>query len=102
LGRVEVGTLHLAVANRAVTGIVVDSQGQPVPSAGVYVVAGIHTGQRDRSIRTDAEGKFRLEGLCAGPVHLQAAAQIEGKAAYANFNTDAGATDVRITLEKRN
>ena len=102
VGRVDVGTLHLAAANCAVSGLVVDAQGKPVPGAVVSTSAGPNTGQRDRRTWADAEGRFRLEGLCAGPVHLQAAARIEGAAHYGNLETDASATDVRITLDKRN
>jgi hypothetical protein len=102
IGRVEVGTLHLAMANLAVSGVVVDPQGRPVPDAGVHTIGGPSDGQRDRKTRTDREGRFRLEGLCAGLVRLQASAQIEGAALYANLNTDGGAADVRIVLGKSN
>jgi protocatechuate 3,4-dioxygenase beta subunit len=100
-GRVEVGTLHLAVADRAVSGLVVDEQGRPVPDARIYTVAGAETGQRDCSTRTDGEGRFRLEGLRAGWVRLQAAARLEGANLYANLQTEAGASDARIVLERR-
>jgi hypothetical protein len=101
LGRVNVGTLHLAVANLPISGIVVDPQGRPVPNASVGTLAGPRSGQRECRTRTDAEGRFRLEGLCAGPVYVQGAAQIEGKAVYGMVNVEGGATDVRITLGKR-
>jgi protocatechuate 3,4-dioxygenase beta subunit len=102
VGRVDLGTLHLAAANRAVSGIVVDPQGRPVPDASVMTVGGTTTGQRDLRTRTDTEGRFRLEGLCAGAVHLQASARIDGANFYTNVNTYADTTDVRIVLEKRN
>ena len=102
VGRVEVGTLHLAAANRAVSGIVVDSQDKPVPDASVGTVAGPTTGQRDLRTRTDAQGRFRLEGLCAGPVHLQTAARIEGASLFTNVQTQADMTDLRIVLTKKN
>jgi hypothetical protein len=102
VGRVDVGTLHLAVANVAVSGLVVDAQGRPVPNAAVITIAGPRSGQRECRTRADAEGRFRLGGLCAGPVLLQGGAPIEGKAVYGMVNAEAGATDVRITLGKRN
>ncbi len=102
VGRVDVGTLHLAVANLAISGVVVDPQGRPVPNAAVSTITGPRTGQRECRTRADAEGRFRLEGLCAGPVHLQGAAPIEGKSVYGMVNAEAGATNVRITLDKGN
>ncbi|MBM4024396.1 MAG: carboxypeptidase regulatory-like domain-containing protein [Planctomycetes bacterium] len=102
VGRVEVGTLHLAAANRAVSGIVVDAQDKPVPYASIGTIAGPTTGQRDVRTRTDAEGRFRLEGLCAGPVHLQAAARVEGANLYTNVWTQADTTDLRIVLARKN
>lgn len=101
VGRVDVGTLHLALANRVISGIVVDAQGQPVPNAAVSTIGGPRSGQRECRTRTDAEGRFRLEGLCAGPVRLQGAAPIEGKSVYGMVEAEAGATDVPITLGKR-
>jgi hypothetical protein len=87
---------------KGLAGTVVDGQGRPVPDAGVYTVGGPSDGQKDRQTRTDGEGRFRLEGLCAGLVRLQASAQIEGAALYANLNTDGRAADVRIVLAKSN
>ncbi len=101
LGRVEVGTLHLAAANLAISGIVIDPQGRPVPNAAVITIAGSLSGQRECRTRADAEGRFRLEGLCAGPVCLQGGAPIEGKSVSGMVNTEGGATDVRIPLGKR-
>jgi hypothetical protein len=92
----------LAAADRAVSGIVVDAQDKPVPYASISTVTGPTTGQRDLRTRTDAEGRFRLEGLCAGPVHLQAAARIEGANLYTSVQTQADMTDLRIVLVKKN
>jgi protocatechuate 3,4-dioxygenase beta subunit len=55
-----------------VEGVVVDDRGAPVSGIGVYVrAAGAR--RESRSSTTDAAGAFRVTGVSAGPVELQAA-----------------------------
>ena len=59
----------LPLANLSITGVVVDPNDKPVAGASV---SGYGEGQPDLfNIQTDAEGKFTIKGVCAGPIRLQ-------------------------------
>src|SRR5262249_28002527 len=63
----DYGTIQLEGTGRAISGRIVDPNGRPVADATVFNsgdAPGIVTTQ------TDAEGRFRLEGLRTGPVYV--------------------------------
>jgi hypothetical protein len=78
--------------------VVVDSNDKPVAGARVY---GFGEGQPDlREMRTDAEGKFIIKGVCTGPILLQAT--LEGPTRRSGqAQTEGGATDLRIVISER-
>jgi len=99
--RVQVGTCTLALANLSVSGVVVDPDGKPVPNVSVSCFGGFQSGQPDRRTRTDADGKFVLDGVCAGHMQIQASTRIGETYVSGSAQAEGGATDVRITVSER-
>ena len=89
--RMELEPLVLAVANLSVSGVVVDADGKPVADARLGVSGRGQPGRYD--ISTDEQGRFMIEGVCAG--QLQLSANVRGeKRLYGSVETEGGATDV--------
>jgi len=96
--RHDTGGLKLPLANLSITGVVVDSNDKPVAGASIY---GYGEGQPDlRDILTDAEGKFTIKAVCAGPIRLQANLQGPSRR-YGLVQAEGGATDLRIVISER-
>jgi protocatechuate 3,4-dioxygenase beta subunit len=93
----DVGALTLPLANLSVSGVVVDINDKPVAGARVYCYG---ENQPHRNTQTDAEGKFKLDKICAG--ELQIGADKSGQTRlYGNIRTEGGATDVKIVVQER-
>lgn len=93
----DLGVITLAVANLSVSGIVVDVNDKPVVNARV-TCSGKEQPYRDG--RTDTEGKFTLDKICAG--RIQISANVSGKTRlYGYVETDGGATDVKVVVSER-
>lgn len=92
--RIDVGVLTLLPGNLSVSGRVVDIDGRPVGYATLNVYG---DGQPDR-VRTqaDAEGRFTLDGVCAGLVNIGATAGRGEKRLESFALTEAGSEDVTI------
>jgi len=90
-GRLDLGRIELPVANMSVTGRVVDVTGRPVPGIGVY-----STGEDQPSCRTksDEQGYFALNGVCAGLVRIFA----EDERVSCQILTEAGARDIKAVV----
>jgi hypothetical protein len=96
--RLDLGTFTLAPANLSVSGIVVDAQGEPVAGASVHMYG---IGQPERSnAQTDGEGRFRIDGVCAGSVSLRAGTR-GSNPTYGDAIAQAGATDVKIVVAEQ-
>jgi protocatechuate 3,4-dioxygenase beta subunit len=97
--RHDTGELRLPLANLSITGVVVDANDKPVAGAAIY---GYSQGQQPdvREIFTDAEGKFTIKGVCAGPIRLQANSR-GPTAMYGSAQAEGGATDLRIVISQR-
>ncbi len=67
--RLRLKPLVLLSANLRVSGVVVTSEGTPVLG---ITVCGSADGQPTRETRTDAQGRFTLEKVCAGPIRIVA------------------------------
>jgi hypothetical protein len=92
--RLELKPLVLLPTDQKVSGIVVNSEGKPVPGADVFCYDG---GQPTRHALADAQGRFLLEGVCAGPITIYCRGP--GKDARRHsVQAKAGDTDVRIVL----
>ena len=95
--RLDVGDLTLAVADLSVSGVVVDGADKPV--AGAYV-SSYGGNQQHQSTRTTADGKFKLDGMCAGTVRISASKAGAGQMS-GSVETEGGATEVKIVMRER-
>ena len=95
--RLDVGTITLAVANLSVSGMVVDDEDKPVAGAQVSCYG---DNQPSRRTQTDTDGKFTLDGVCAGKIRLSANKRGTPRL-YGNIETEGGATDVQIVISQR-
>jgi thiol-disulfide isomerase/thioredoxin len=86
----------LGVADQFVAGTVVDAEGRPAAGVSVYASG---TGQpgNARAI-TDAKGRFRIENLVAGKVHVRAYHKTEGSTREARKWANANDMGVRLQL----
>jgi hypothetical protein len=95
--KIDGGSITLAVADLSVSGVVVDNDDKPVADVRVYCYG---DNQPHRNTQTDADGKFTLDGVCAG--ELRISANKSGPARmYGNVETEGGASDVKIVISER-
>jgi len=94
--RQDVGKLKLNPANLSVSGKVVDVNDRPVVDATIRVEG---KGQpKIGNIRPDKEGKFRIQGVCEGPLELYANTLTQPRL-YARLESHGGDTDAKVILE---
>lgn len=95
--RIDAGPIVLVRGKFTVSGVVVDVNDKPVANAHVYCTG---EGQPGSSTRTDADGRFTLDGIFKGSIHINA--YIKGDSArdvsYGSIHTGAGATNVKVVL----
>ncbi len=100
-GRMDLEPLVLMVANLSVSGIVVDADGKPVANADVRASGRRQPGHFSfRGVRTDTQGRFRIEGVCAARLQVRADGG-RRKGLYGSVETEGGATDVKIVVSQR-
>ena len=98
--RLDIETITLPVANLAVSGQIVDAQGNPAAHANIES-SGFGDGQPSRrSTQADAHGNFTLDGVCAGQVNIRADVDRDGKRLSAHIVTDGGATGIKIVVRE--
>ena len=74
----EAPRITLKAANQAITGVVKDANGRPVPGASVGITA--ERQPKKDMVRTDRAGKFMFEGLVKGePGHHSCAGRRLGR-----------------------
>ncbi len=95
--RLDMGRITLAVANLSVSGVVVDDDNRPVAGASISCYG---DNQPYRNTRTDTEGKFTLEKVCAGNIRISANKSGTPRL-YGSIETEGGAADVRIVISQR-
>jgi len=97
--RMDLEPMVLKPANLEISGVVVDVNDQPV--SGIRVGC-FGRGQRPRpQIKTDAQGRFVIRGVCAGPASVQANSSDRNTPLFGQVQTEGGATDVRIVVSSR-
>ncbi len=92
--QMELEPLVLAVTNLSASGIVVDELGQPVSDIRIYAYG---NGQPSRETRTDTEGKFTLQNICAGRINIQANTS-SPRRLRARVQAEGGDTDIKIVV----
>ena len=87
----EVEPLVLRLADRSVSGVVVDEQDRPVSKASISCYG---PDQPWRHVMADDQGRFKVEGICAGSIEIRA----DIRDLSGSVRTQADAQDVRIVL----
>jgi len=95
--KLDIGDVTLTVADMSVSGVVVDNNDRPVVGASVLCYG---DDQPDRRTQTGADGKFTLDGVCAGKVRLSVK-KFGAVRLYGSAETEGGATAVKIEIRKR-
>ena len=93
--RLDFSTMVLPLANLKLAGKVLGTDGKPAASVMVQFFG---QNQPNGNTQTDAEGRFAFDGVCEGPIQLNA--NSEGTSAGAQ--AVGGDTNVVLTLEKQN
>ncbi len=100
--RFEVKDIALATANLSIAGVVVDIDDKPVENANIFCQG---RGQPQKSVRTDKDGKFTIDGVCTGRIMLNASKSGSGSMGgvflYGNMDVEGGQTDIRIVISDR-
>ncbi len=94
--RIDGVSIVLASGEFSVSGVVVDADGKPVPNVRVYCTG---KGQVGITSHTDADGKFKADGIFEGQVEVIANIRAnDGRWLSGGIDTKAGATNVRVVL----
>jgi len=91
--RMEVEPLILKLADRSVSGVVVDEEGRPAGGASVSCYG---PDQPWRHVKADDQGRFKVEGVCAGPVEIS----VDIRGLGGHVRTQADAEDVRVVVTR--
>ena len=94
--RMELEPLVLNLANLSASGIVVDELEKPVSNIRIYAYG---NGQKDQEAYTDDQGKFTLENVCEGPIHIQANKEKPNRL-HGSVKAEGGATDIKIVVKE--
>jgi len=97
--RIEKGHIILDRGQFSVSGVVVDKNRKPVANAVVYC-----SGENQIVIntRTDAKGKFTIDGIFKGPVEINAEKEDSSRYVwYGQKHSHSGATNVKVVLRQK-
>jgi formylglycine-generating enzyme required for sulfatase activity len=92
--RVDAVSIVLARGQFSISGVVVDVNGKPMPDVRVFCYG---KDQPYCYAATRADGRFTIEGVFKGQVEVQG----QGYGFYGLADAEAGATDIRIVLDKK-
>ncbi len=95
--KLDMGDVTLAVADLSVSGVVADNDDKPVAGANVSCYG---DNQPHQSTRTATDGKFTLDGVCAGKVRISVNKYATTRM-YGSVVTEGGASDVKIVISER-
>ncbi len=101
--QVEVSPIVLTPADRSISGVIVDANGTPVAGVPIFVTGpngSNMSGQPRHQSSSDEQGRFTVDGVCAGPLRIQAGmGRISGGAGF--LDAKGGDRDVEVVLGRR-
>jgi hypothetical protein len=100
--KVEVAPIVLIPADKSISGVIVDANGIPVAGVPIFITGprGQRTGQPRHQSSSDEHGRFAIDGVCAGPLRIQAGfGSRPGGAGFLDAN--GGDRDVEVVLGQR-
>ncbi|MHC4694409.1 MAG: carboxypeptidase-like regulatory domain-containing protein [Planctomycetota bacterium] len=96
-GVLELGAAVLSKADQAISGVVVDLDGNPVPNVQIFRNS---EGQPLGHEETNADGRFTI-AVCKGDVVLSAVVRKDGAMLVGRAEAASGTQDVKIVLQPR-
>ena len=101
--QVEVSPIVLTPADRSISGVIVDANGAPVAGVPIFITGprGSNTaGQPRHQSSSDEHGRFAVDGVCAGPLKIQAGFGSRPGGA-GSLDAKGGDRDVEVVLGRR-
>jgi len=98
--QVEADPVTLPPADRSISGVIVDANDVPAPGVIIYVTGsrGSDTaGQPSLRAGSDQQGRFAINGVCAGPLRIQAGFRRDARG-MSLFDAQGGDQDLKIVL----
>jgi hypothetical protein len=97
---VDIPPIVLTTADQSISGVIVDANGTPVAGIPIFVTGPKGSGTAGQPMRrssSDEKGRFAVEGVCAGPLRIQAGfVSISGGAGF--LDAKGGDRDVEVVL----
>jgi len=101
--QVRVSAIILTPADKSISGVIVDPNGTPVAGIPIFITGprGSNTaGQPRQQSSSDEHGRFSVDGVCVGPLRIQAGfGSRPGGAGFLDAN--GGDRDVEVVLGRR-
>jgi hypothetical protein len=99
---ITVETVVLVPADRSISGVAVDANGIPAAGMPVFVAdaSGDGVGQPRHCVASDEQGRFAFDGVCPGPLRIQAGTP-KGPRGAGLLEASGGDHDVRVVLGQR-
>jgi protocatechuate 3,4-dioxygenase beta subunit len=98
--QVQVSTFILTPADKSISGVIVDANGTPVAGIPIFITGprGSNTaGQPRQQSSSDKQGRFSVNGVCAGPLRIQAGfGSRPGGAGF--LDAKGGDKDIKVVL----
>ncbi|MHC4324835.1 MAG: carboxypeptidase regulatory-like domain-containing protein, partial [Planctomycetota bacterium] len=101
--QVEVSPIVLTPADRSISGVIVDANGIPAAGVPIFVTGprGSNTaGQPRHQSSSDEQGRFTVDGVCAGPLRIQAGFG-NRPGGSGSLDAEGGDRDVEVVLGRR-
>jgi hypothetical protein len=93
--RMEIKDIILRVADQKVTGQVVDIDGKGLADVQLHCYG---QGQPNVNTKTNKDGTFVLEPVCAGELNISANYRVDRDYQYGHVQTEGGAEDVKVIV----
>jgi hypothetical protein len=94
--RVELEPFQLLVADQRIAGVVLDADEKPVAGVQLFIQGQKQPTQLGQICQTDSKGRFSIDKVCPGAIHISANSSAGG--GYGFANAEGGDTNITIRL----